>query len=307
MNASRDREHEFAERYLRGDLNAGELADFERLLNEDSAARERFRRAARLDANLRSLATESQVELAAWTTPITSREGRRSAANQVVWKRSVTWRWLSVILATALLLAVAFWFSPLNHSATEPLATLRSLAGNVQLRDPAGRLRPAKSGETLSAGQALVAGDGESQAELILSDNSEVTILSDSVLAFPASTPHRLHLEQGSIQVEAAPQEPGRPLIIITEQARLTVLGTQFRLYASASDSRVELEEGKVQFERQSDGQTVEVAEGQYAVADAESASPLEAEALSSAWRFRHTLHRAGSRVAFSQDRKSVV
>jgi hypothetical protein len=52
MNATSNREHEFADRNLRGDLNAEELADFERLLNEDSAARERFRRATRLDANL---------------------------------------------------------------------------------------------------------------------------------------------------------------------------------------------------------------------------------------------------------------
>jgi WD40 repeat protein len=102
--------------------------------------------------------------------------------------------------------------------------------------------------------------------------------------------------------VEAAPQTPDRPLVIITEQARLTVLGTRFRLYASASDSRVELEEGKVQFERQSDSQTVEVAAGQYAVAEAKPAKPLATGTLSSDWRLRHTLHRAGARVAFSHD-----
>ncbi len=313
MNDSHDREHEFAERYLRGDLNAKELADFERLLNEDSAARERFRRAARLDANLRSLATESQVELAAWRKPGTASVGRRSAANQVMWKRPGTWRWLSGILATALLLAVVFWFSPITHSAPEPLATLRSLAGNIQLRDPAGTLRPAKSGETLSAGQALVAGDGESQAELILSDNSEVTILSNSVLAFPASTPHRLHLEQGSIQVEAAPQEPGRPLIITTEHSRVTVTGTRFRLYSDRAASRVELDEGKVLFKQQSDGQTVEVAEGFYAVAEAEDqvlAEPrkLVAQRQSSAtYRLQKTLMRAGRTATFAPDGKRIA
>ena len=108
------------------------------------------------------------------------------------------------------------------------------------------------------------------------------------------------------MDVDAAPQSPNRPLVIHTEQARLTVLGTRFRLYAGHGDSRVELEEGKVQFERHSDGQTVEVAAGQYAVAatvaDAEPAKPLAAETLSSDWRLRQVLHRAGARVAFSHD-----
>jgi ferric-dicitrate binding protein FerR (iron transport regulator) len=109
----------------------------------------------------------------------------------------------------------------------------------------------------------------ESAAEVMLADGTRIALSADSVLHFQRfnATTQTLQRERGSADVEAAPQSPDRPLVIITEQARLTVLGTKFRLYAGHGDSRVELEEGKVQFERQSDGQSVEVAAGQFAVA----------------------------------------
>lgn len=185
----------------------------------------------------------------------------------------------------------------------EPVASLRSLTGDVWLTDAGQQSVNAASVQAFHSGDQLRVGE-ESAAEVTLTDGTRVVLSADSVLHFQRfdAVSKTLLLERGAADVEAAPQSPARPLIIITQQARLTVLGTQFRLYAGASDSRVELEEGKVQFERQSDGQTVEVAAGQYAVADAEPAKPLVAGTLSSAWRLRQTLHRAGTRVAFSHD-----
>lgn len=218
-------------------------------------------------------------------------------------------RWLAaggVLLALGILLVGNFLRTPSSPresaAAGEPTATLSSLAGEVWLTDARQKSVKAASAQSFYPGDRVRVGEA-SAAEVTLTDSTRVVLSADSVLHFQFDALDRtLRLERGSVDVEAAPQSPDRPLIIITEQARLTVLGTRFRLYASASDSRVELEEGKVQFERQSDGQSVEVAAGQYAVADAAPAKPLAAETLSSDWQLRQTLLRVGSRVAFSHD-----
>ncbi|MFM7071140.1 MAG: WD40 repeat domain-containing protein [Planctomycetota bacterium] len=218
--------------------------------------------------------------------------------------------WLTaggVLLALGFFLVGTFFQKPKlpPESATtgEPTATLNSLVGEVWRTDARRKSVQAASAQAFYAGDRLHVGEA-SAAEVTLVDGTRVVLSADSVLHFQRfdAFDRTLRLARGSAEVEAAPQSPNRPLVIITEQARLTVLGTRFRLYTSASDSRVELEEGTVQFERQSDGQTVEVAAGQYAVANAESAKPLDAETLSYDWRLRQTLHRAGDRVAFSHD-----
>lgn len=218
--------------------------------------------------------------------------------------------WLAaggILLALVFFLVGDFFQKPTlpRDSATvgEPIATLSSLSGEVWLTDDRRKSVQAASAQAFYVGDRLHVGEA-SAVEVTLADGSRVVLSADSVLHFQRfdAVDRTLLLERGSVDVEAAPQSPDRPLVIITEQARLTVLGTRFRLYASASDSRVELEEGKVQFERQSDGQTVEVAAGQYAVAEAEPAKPLATGTLSSDWLLRHTLHRAGARVAISHD-----
>lgn len=213
------------------------------------------------------------------------------------------------IVAVAICAAIGFGTWPSATSRGERLATLHSLSGDVWIVNRQQASVKAASGQPFFAGDSLRVGR-EGVAELTLADGSVVALGAESECRFvPAegAASVRLHLERGAVDVEAVPQTPDRPLVVTTEQARLTVLGTRFRLYASASDSRVELEEGKVQFERQSDGQIVEVAEGQYAVAAAEPAKPLATAALSSAWRLRHTLPRAGHSVVFSHDGETLA
>lgn len=183
------------------------------------------------------------------------------------------------------------------------LASLRSLSGDVWSVPHDASSAKARSGAEFATGDAIEVG-AEGNAEVLLRDGSRIMLGAESLLRFESSdaTPVRLHLERGGADVDATPQAPEHPLIFTTEQARLTVLGTRFRLYAGGEDSRVELEEGSVRFERQSDGQSVEVEAGQSAVASGEIApdQPIVVQPLRTAWKLRHTLLRAGERVAFS-------
>jgi len=298
-------------------LSAADQAELAARLRSSAEARRLYWKLVEQDALLQDVVCESagrdMARLVANDLSVGQPPGQSSATPAAIRTSKAAWplgRWLAaaaILLALGLFLVGNFFQTPsLRHeSATtgEPTATLSSLAGEVWLTDARQKLVKVASAQAFYAGDCLHVGEA-SAAEVTLIDGTRVVLNADSVLHIQQFDDfgRTLRLERGSADVEAAPQSPGRPLVIITEQARLTVLGTRFRLYASASDSRVELEEGKVQFERQSDGQTVLVAEGQYAVADAESARPLAIETLSSAWRLRQTLHRAGARVAFSHD-----
>ena len=101
MNTPHGPHDDLAERYLRGELDAEELAAFEQSLRDDPAARARFRRAARLDANLRSLAARGESELAAWARA-TPGSGERATDARPWRERWFGWlRWSALVTLAA--------------------------------------------------------------------------------------------------------------------------------------------------------------------------------------------------------------
>ncbi|MFM7071214.1 MAG: FecR domain-containing protein [Planctomycetota bacterium] len=222
--------------------------------------------------------------------------------------------WLAAALLLALVGLIGWGIGDWRRH-NRPLVTAPFAASKATLRrlDGAAWRIAADTRETkIATGQLFVAGDtiriGESSsAEVVLADGSRFILRSGTMLRFPKPSGGErgeLALNRGGVEVTASKQAPTNPLAITTPAARLTVLGTQFRLYAGAEDSRVELIEGKVRFEQRVDGQAVEVAAGQYAIASTRGTSdePLKAHSLEDVWRLRHTIERAGEQVAFSHD-----
>lgn len=95
MNPSNESETNLTGRYLRGELNPEEIAAFERRLREDATARATFRRALRLDANLRTLAAQA-ADARAWSAPATVHRAKASAPAWLNW-----FAWLSPRLLAA--------------------------------------------------------------------------------------------------------------------------------------------------------------------------------------------------------------
>ncbi|MDA1018026.1 MAG: FecR domain-containing protein [Planctomycetota bacterium] len=304
-------------------LDESDQIELARMLRESAEAREIYWEFVEQDALLHDLVQESagrdlaQMGLGDRAVDqVLIGTGSQKLARQATGTR----RWMvrGALLVTLGLLVVAGLQFQLSRpgveiAPAESAAVLQSLTGDVWLIKPDGDSVKATSGQQFAAGDAVRVGE-DGAAEIVLTDGSRVALSAESLLRFASDgsqagslrhgARNGLHLDNGGAEIEAAPQLPDRPLIITTGQARLTVLGTRFRLYAASEDSRVELEEGKVRFERQSDGQSVEVAAGQYAVAttDVESPQPLVAGPLHAEWRLRQTLLRAGSRVVFSHD-----
>lgn len=318
-----DRLLELIDGMLEERLAESDRAELAALLRESAAAREVYWEMVQQDVLLQDLVRESAGrDLARMSLGENSSDEVLLGVDR---SRPVASGRLSRIIAglvvmAAVLLAVGVhfdWFGSsmsreeavANAVPADAVAEIRSLSGDVRIVRASEAAVKATSGQQFSVGEAVQVGEA-SAAEVVLTDGSRLLLSADSLLRFEATDEsRRLHLVQGGAEVEAAPQSPERPLVFTTGQARLTVLGTRFRLYAGGDDSRVELEEGKVRFERQADGQAVDVAAGQFAVASGEQSpmKPLVAETLRTEWRLRHTLPRAGNRVVLSHGAKLLA
>lgn len=306
---------------LDGKLSPEEWNELAEMLRTSAAARKLYWEMVDQDAQLQDLVRESAGrDLASLAVRDSSElppprvpdnEDERSAATRHsgIPRR---WLWGGVVAAAAigLCLVVAFWLTEIPEPRRgEQIATLQSLSGDVWFMKNSRASVKAASGQPFVAGEALRVGS-EGAAQLVFANGSSMSLSADSFLWFVAAEDvagTRVHLDCGAADIETASQVRAKPLVITTEQARLTAPGTRFRLYAGDRDSRVELEEGNAQFERQCDGRRVELAAGQFAVANAEPAEPLVAETLPTAWRLRQTLYRAGTRLAFSHDGSTLA
>ncbi len=315
-----DRLFELIDGVLEERLSESDRAELSALLRESAAARGIYWEMVQQEVLLQDLVRESagrdlaQMSLGELSSDKVllvaerSRQGASGGLSGII---------ASLVVMAAVLLAAGAYFDWFGSSkppvanavpadtagkiaSADAVAEIRSLSGDVRIVGAKRAVVKATSGQQFSVGEAVQVGEA-SAAEVVLTDGSRLLLSADSLLRFELTdqSQRRLHLERGGAEVEAAQQSPDRPLVFTTGQARLTVLGTRFRLYAGGDDSRVELEEGKVRFERQADGQAVDVAAGQFAVVSGDDA-PLVAESLRTEWRLRHTLPRAGNRVAFS-------
>ncbi len=217
--------------------------------------------------------------------------------------------WLSIIgvtLAACVLLAVGLlWRPEPNPLASEPVATVRSVAGDVQLSDASGKTSPVNVKDGIRSGQVINVGDDESQAEILLADGTQITLSSGSTLRFSGGNvkdKDQLHLEKGAMQVQSDQPAPQANLVLTTAHARIVPAATRFRLYHEKDSSRVELEEGKMSVERLTDHTSVEITEGSFVVARIEE-KPLTPQPMPiSHCLLRHTFLRGGDVAVFSPD-----
>lgn len=97
---------ELADRYLRGELTAEEVAALEQRLSADATERAQFRRSMRLEANLRSHATEQKNEVKAWGAARPQVEATLAES----WRALLRRWWAPVATAVAVLaLGLVFW------------------------------------------------------------------------------------------------------------------------------------------------------------------------------------------------------
>jgi len=183
---------------------------------------------------------------------------------------------LPLAAAAAFLAAVHFYNLHQIRMVQEGLcAEIIEVRGEVQVIR-GGSPAPAKRGSLVRPGDKLRT---ETDEGVTLKYRKEPTTLevkagSDLSLLINASrkdSSKRYRLDHGELQAEVARQKPGAPMRIATPQAEARVIGTRFVLRAApaAESTRLEVAEGKVRLTRLGEGDSVDVEEGRYAVADA--------------------------------------
>jgi ferric-dicitrate binding protein FerR (iron transport regulator) len=269
-------DHDLLE-YLRGELPSAELASlFERLVKDPQTA-DHLIELAREEATLRSWAIARAA----------SRELDEALAGQSVHQETLPsglfryrrlWLTGAAVTATIAILVALLLNRTLLEEPATLLATLQDVGGTVRIHRNNSNILIAEPGNELLPADRVETADGQSWATALYVDGTRLALAGDSSLEFrrdPAGQ-KQLVVRSGSVAAFVTPQQPDLPLLITTASARLEVLGTEFLLDARSDATELSVTKGRVLLTRLADGASVEVQDGQHAVADA-SRDPLAA------------------------------
>ncbi|MFN4259826.1 MAG: FecR domain-containing protein [Gemmataceae bacterium] len=188
--------------------------------------------------------------------------------------RAVLWSGLAATVLLALVGIVSP--PPAALGGSKAIAALEEVQGEVRVVTGAGETVLAQSGQSLFSGQEVCTGGEGSYAVVRYPDGTRVELSTETTIcllqdggATLADIGKHLFLATGFVNANVSDPIDDQPLVMTTPHAIIRVLGRPFRVAAASTQvTRVELEEGRVQMTRKIDGQSIEVAEGSYAVAD---------------------------------------
>ncbi len=274
-------------RFLDEGLNREEAEELERLLTQDGEAQERFIGLCETEGVLRGhLGTvdvagrvmeeiRSRIVSGA-PSGASDGEGGASRADSFaggffrLWMRAAAVFVLLSALGGALLTKL---YLDRRASLREAvLAQLSQVEGEVALiRDGTPTIHARKNdalreGDTIdvspSALAEMLCPDG---TRLVLGADSRAVLRRPSALATAGS--RLLELQKGTLTAHVRKQQHGQSLAVHTPNARVTVRGTRFLVKAEADATRLDVIEGEVALKRTTDGASVAVSKGHFAVA----------------------------------------
>jgi WD40 repeat protein len=167
-------------------------------------------------------------------------------------------------------------FGPVGPDASRKTAVARLsvLNGNVYVRGKSGRTAARRGQEVLSGQEVETVGDG-SFAVVCYPDGTRLELSGDTMIRLQ-NTPsgdssghpaRRVFLAGGGMATHVGEQALESPMLLETPHAEVQFLGTSFLSSSGPEATRVDPEEGNVRMTRRSDGKTIEVPQGSYAVA----------------------------------------
>lgn len=264
-------------RYLDGVLDVGELAAFNRRIVNDPSFAARLYKIAHLHGSLRELGTVGTENLYGGSAapsdglniplPIALPTPGASEVSRPRGKRSVA----SALLVAALFLiatvGVLYVVWPKNAAT---LAFLKQGRNVWIVRD--GNQIPVTGEMELHVGDSVRTANNGSATLVFSSANLKLELEGDAHLALPEDAgkigqPQHIELENGVLTASQEGPAPTKPFAITTPTADVNLQNTQLTIAASPTETRLDVHAGAVQLARKSDGKTVAVTGGQYAIA----------------------------------------
>jgi len=260
-----DRFGESISNCLAGDISPEDLSALESHLAECTVCGSELDRVLLQDRALGELVGASISETL--ENRVRTGLGRVKAAQRVRLRRLLYFA-AGVLAAVG---ASALWMALPTHEDLV-MGTLDVVRGEVLLTSTEGS-RAASRGMTVAEGQGLQTRGAASRAVLRYPDGSELELRGETTLeklSDDLSSGKRGLLVRGTLRATVVPQPAGRPMVLTSPQAEAKVVGTRLRLLVdptSRSSTRLEVDAGKVTLKRTSDGSSLDVPAGSFAIA----------------------------------------
>ncbi len=246
--------------YLEGDLSEAGMEALRHSFESDPGARPGRIEALRLHRELGLVLSTTAADRADFVAATMARLPGQGGGRR---PRPGRWMAIGAALAAALMGAVLF-----NASGRAPAPVLRVIeaAGSVEWVAGGGQAEPLPGpGSTLPGGVLALRGP-DAWAELAFNDGSTFTLTGIARATVSDEGQKIIALDDGRLLAEIEPQGE-HPLLVFTPAAELEVVGTSFRVLASEERATLDVTQGRVEMIRHADGQRVEVAAGEFAVA----------------------------------------
>ena len=251
MNKQSTNRDELIELYFLQSLSDEQNAELVESLESDKTARDRFRRAAQIDAELRHRSDRS-------TAPIEVRPKLASSGRRPILK-------LAAIAASILLITSIAWFvlQQPNRPFIATTAALSVVSGDVHIVGRDGVRRPGSVGDSIRSQDTLQVSGEDSYAGVTFSDQTSVTLVRQSAATFSYDAGKQVTVHSGKLVANVSPQPAGHPMVMTTSQVRVDVLGTRFAVAADESTTDLAVQSGQVRVTRASGSESVIVENGE--------------------------------------------
>ncbi len=261
-------------RYLDSSLDERGLAELNALLAAQPELRAEFN-----DLCWQTLAISERFAAEEVCTPASGRMPWFSRRRLLVGSAAAA----GVLIAAGL--KALSWRPGAQPDAAEDLAVARleDAAGTVYVSDGGSEDRPVVANQPLRLGQTISTVGESSSARLRCADGTPLVLGGNTSVVIAGQGAERIHLRQGDLAAGARQ----RPLRIVTPEAEVEACGTTLSLTSAAQQTRVGVAEpagpglAAVQLKRLSDGLSVPIRPGQWAVAHTDG--ELRPETLPSA------------------------
>ncbi|MES2569258.1 MAG: hypothetical protein V4710_04285 [Verrucomicrobiota bacterium] len=235
MNPERKTEEDIVQSYLRGEVTAEEMHALDQRLLKDPEARAAFRKAARLDANLRFNASLETAEFRGWQEPSEERIAMRQPQAK---RHASNWHLVAATMAIAATVMLAL---RIHHSFHSPQS---DSPGYVATLLSAGSLH-GTSGAALHAGTRLWPGNYR-----LIGGTATVRFDSGALLVFDEAAKFQIG-SHGSLTLETGKvifQSDGTsgPFKLRTPRSLFQDIGTEYAVVTRERDEELHVLSGKV-------------------------------------------------------------
>jgi WD40 repeat protein len=265
-------DHDLLQAYLDDELSAESSAQLEARLRAEPELADALIELSREDAILTEWARSSKASIEVGDEAATLAKATAPHSG----KRR--WRWVAAagLAAAAAVAGIAFLLGGLSGSVEAPpdtaLAHLEEIQGEVFILPESGEAIPAHAGQALQPGLSLRTQGESSFAVVTFADasrlevggNTSIRLLAQAVGNGPAA--RKVFLEKGTFAASFAlsPSEP--PMVVATDHAEAQFRQTRSSFVRAGDETRIEQVEGNLTLTRKSDGSSIDVPTGWYAV-----------------------------------------